>query len=57
MASKPWYEHVAEMHDANEREQFIRGMFGFRPKEKHILTGLVAGYLGGKAAAKKAKKK
>ena len=55
--AKPWYERAAEIHDASEREQFIRGVFGFRPKEKQILTGLIAGYIGGKVAAKKAKKR
>ena len=57
MAYKPWYERVAEINDQHEREQFIRGVFGFRPKEKTIITGLIAGYVGGKVAAKKAKKK
>jgi len=57
MAYKPWYERVAEINDQHEREQFIRGVFGFRPKEKPIITGLIAGYVGGKVAAKKAKKK
>jgi len=58
MAWKPWYEQVAEMNNQHEREEFMRGVFGFRPKEKNaIITGLIAGYFGGKVAAKKAKKK
>jgi hypothetical protein len=58
MAWKPWYEQVAEMNNQHEREEFIRGAFGFRPKEKNsIIVGLIAGYVGGKVAAKKAKKK
>ena len=58
MAYKPWYERVAEMNNQHEREEFIRGVFGFRPKDNHTLfKGLIAGYVGGKVAAKKAKKK
>jgi len=53
MAHKPWYEEVAEMNDKNEREEFVRGVFGFRPKEKQpIVAMLVAGYIGGKVASK-----
>lgn len=51
MAHKPWYEQVAEIENQREREEFMRGMFGFRPKEKQpILAMLVAGYIGGKVA-------
>ena len=63
MAWKPWYEEVAEMNNQHEREEFIKGMFGFRPKEKRpIIAGLIMGstsaYLAGAAdIASKAKKK
>ena len=51
MAWKPWYKQAAEMENAVEREEFIKGVFGFRPKEKQpILAMLVAGYIGGKVA-------
>jgi hypothetical protein len=61
MAYKPWYERAAELNGAHEVEEFMRGMFGGRPKDKQpIITGLIAGYVGGKVAGKssaKARKK
>jgi len=46
------------MNDTNEQQEFMRGVFGFRPKEKQpIVVGLIAGYVGGKVAAKGKKKK
>jgi hypothetical protein len=61
MAWKPWYEVAAEMNGKEEVEEFMRGVFGYRPKNTQpIITGLVAGYVGGKVAGKsvaKAKKK
>lgn len=57
MAYVPWYQKMAEIHSAKEREEFIRGVFGFRPKERQpILTALIAGYVGGKVASKDKKK-
>lgn len=57
MAHVPWYKKAAEIHSTHEREEFIRGVFGFRPKERQpILTALIAGYVGGKVAAKGKKK-
>jgi hypothetical protein len=57
MAWKPWYERAAEMN-GKEVEEFMRGVFGWKPKDKRpIITGLVAGYVGGKVAAKASKKK
>jgi hypothetical protein len=53
MAWMPWYKQVAEMENQHEREEFIRGVFGFRPKQKQpIVAMLVAGYIGGKVASK-----
>jgi hypothetical protein len=68
MAYKPWYEQVAEINNQQEREEFIRGVFGFRPKEKRpAIASLIAGttaaylagaiYVGAKAKAKAKKKK
>ena len=58
MAWKPWYERLAEMNGKEEAEEFMRGVFGFRPKNTQpIVTGLIAGYVGGKVAAKAKKKK
>jgi hypothetical protein len=57
MAYKPWYERAAELNGKDEVEEFMRGMFGYRPKNKQpIITGLIAGYVGGKVAAKAKKK-
>lgn len=56
MPRKAWYEELAEMNNAHERENFMRGVFGFRPKERTpILALLVAGYIGGKIAQGKKK--
>ena len=63
MAWKPWYEQVAEMNNQQEREEFIKGVFGFRPTEKRpIVAGLILGttaaYIAGALnIASKAKKK
>jgi hypothetical protein len=63
MGYKPWYEQVAEMNSQKEREEFIKGVFGFRPTEKRpIVAGLILGstaaYLAGAAkTVSKAKKK
>jgi hypothetical protein len=63
MAWKPWYQEVAEMNNQKEREEFIKGVFGFRPKEKRpIVAGLIMGstaaYIAGAiGTASKAKKK
>jgi hypothetical protein len=63
MAYKPWYQQVAEMNNQNEREEFIKGVFGFRPKEKRpavaaLILGTTAAYaLGAARVVSKAKKK
>lgn len=59
MAHKQWYEKVAEMDSQSEREAFISGMFGMRPRERQpMFAWLIAGYAAGKASslAKKQKK-
>lgn len=57
MAWKPWYKEVAEMNNQREREEFIRGVFGFRPREKSpYVAAIIAGVIGGKIAAKGKKK-
>lgn len=58
MAWKPWYKQVAEINNQREREEFIRGVFGFRPREnRHIVAAIIAGYVGGKVATKAKKNK
>ena len=68
MAYKPWYEQAAEINNQGEREEFIRGVFGFRPTEKRpAIASLIAGttaaylagavYVGARAKAKAKKKK
>lgn len=63
MSSKPWYMQAAEIENRQEREQFIMGVYGFRPKEKRpvvasLLLGSSIAYLAGAARyASKAKKK
>ena len=58
MAWKPWYERAAELNGRNDVEEFMRGVFVSQPKRNNALfTGLIAGYVGGKVAAKAIKKK
>lgn len=49
MAWKPWYERMADFDSAQEREQFLEGVFGPPPlKNSQIagmaLTALLAGW-------------
>jgi len=56
---KPWWEKVGEFDTPHEREEFMRGVAGKRPssnKSSAILLGLLAGYVGGKAAQSKGRK-
>jgi len=53
MAWKPWYDRMAEMDSAEEREEFLKGVFGPPPiKGKQaagiVMTGLLAGWGAGK---------
>jgi len=49
---------MAEMNSQREREEFMRGVFGFRPRDKHpIIAGLIAGYSVAKITTKAKKKK
>ena len=58
MAWKPWYMEMAEMNSQREREEFMRGVFGFRPRYKRpIIAGLIAGYSVAKMTTKAKKKK
>ena len=63
MAHKPWWVQAAEMNSQTERDEFVKGVFGFRPKEKRpvvasLLLGSSIAYLAGAARhASKAKKK
>lgn len=63
MAYVPWWQEAAEINNQNEREEFIKGVFGFRPTEKRpIVAGLILGstvaYMAGAAkTVAKAKKK
>ena len=63
MAHKPWYLQAAEINSQTERDEFVKGVFGFRPKEKRplfamLIAGTGAAYAAGAhRAAKKAKKK
>ena len=56
--STPWYEQITDIHNAHERDEFVKGMFGLRPHSQHtFIVGLLAGYLGTKALTKTMKKK
>lgn len=52
---KPWWEKVADLDTSAEREEFLRGVGGGKPKAPRLgtsslLLGVLAGYIGGKAA-------
>ena len=56
---KPWWEKVGEFDTPAEREEFMRGIAGGRPKSikgSDILIGIVAGYIGGKISQPRDKK-
>lgn len=58
MAWKPWYERAADLNGREEVEEFMKGFYVSRPKRNDpVITGLIAGYVGGKVAAKAKKKK
>ena len=63
MAHKPWYLQAAELENQREREEFIKGVFGFRPTEKRpvvagLILGTTAAYIAGAVrTVSKAKKK
>lgn len=53
MAWKPWYERMAEMDSAEEREEFLKGVFGPPPitgkkAAGMALTALMVGWGTGK---------
>lgn len=62
MAWKPWYVQAAEINSAEERTEFIRGVFGPAKSTSGVGTAAVtiasfmAGWGIGSAIAKKAKK-
>lgn len=58
MAWKPWYERMVDMDSAEEREEFLRGVFGGpKPLTSKQTTGIalsalmagVVGYTVGKS--------
>lgn len=49
MAWKPWYERMADMDTAEERDEFLRGVFGPPPMTAKraagmAMTALLAGW-------------
>jgi len=53
---KPWWKKVSEVQTTNEVDEFMRGAAGINTSPKQnatstILLGLLAGYVGGKAAS------
>lgn len=40
MAWRPWYEEMAEMNSAKEREDFVRGVFGPPPLTGKKVAGM-----------------
>ena len=50
---KPWWEKVAELDTAQEREEFMKGVSGIglgRGVGRSVLTGIIAGVVGGSIA-------
>jgi hypothetical protein len=45
--STPWWQQIADMQSAKERDEFVKGMYGFKTHNQHsFVIGLVAGYVG-----------
>lgn len=40
MAWMPWYERMAEMDSAQEREEYLRGVFGPPPLKAKQVAGM-----------------
>jgi hypothetical protein len=58
---KPWWEKIGEFDTAAEKEEFLRGVGGGKPKKPHsgvstLLLGVLAGYVGGKISQPRDKK-
>jgi hypothetical protein len=52
---KPWWEKMADLDTAAEKEEFLRGVGGGKPRKPStgvstLLLGVLAGYIGGKIA-------
>lgn len=62
MAWKPWYERMVEMDSAEERSEFVRGVFGApkpmtgRQAAGMALSALMAGVIGYQIAKPRKKK-
>ena len=58
---KPWWEKISDYDTPHEKEEFMRGMVGAKPRgpqisASNIFLGLLAGYVGGKAASSRNKR-
>lgn len=48
MAWKPWYERAAEIENAQEREEFIKGaLYGRATNPTRLATSAISGFLVG----------
>lgn len=57
MAWRPWYERMAEMDSADEREEFLKGVFAPKPLGGKQAAGLaMIALLGGYGFSKDKKK-
>lgn len=46
---KPWWAKTMDFDTQAEKEEFFKGAFGPRPINKDaVITGLIAGYVGGR---------
>jgi hypothetical protein len=55
--STPWYEQIAQTQSAQERDEFVKGMFGLKTHNQHsFVVGLLAGYVGTELLIKQMKK-
>lgn len=54
---KPWWAKTADFDTQHEKEEFLRGVVGPKPLNKQaIVTGILAGYIGGRIAAKRGRR-
>jgi hypothetical protein len=58
---KPWWERAADIHNPQERQEFIRAVGGAtKPTSTFghdLLLSIIAGYVGGKVAQRTGNKK
>ena len=54
---KPWWAKTLDFDTVQEKEEFLKGAFGPRPVQKDaVITGIIAGYVGGRVLSNRERK-